>query len=158
MGRPVHEQNIAAFKVSLPLLKPIHLWTFFSFSFLTSLSFVVFFCSATKSCLFGRTLDTISAMGLSMRSLTVHTKLAKDSLDTGNVLYYSSTRWQSYIFSFSPTLNSNFFEDFVRREIFPLKYIESVSPFTPWPAFSVRVSHRWAYWPSSILACKSPIN
>ena len=41
----VHEQNIAAFKVSLPLLKPIHLWTFFSFSFLTSLSFVVFFAA-----------------------------------------------------------------------------------------------------------------
>ena len=65
--------------ILLLLLKPDRLLRFF-------------FCSATKPCLFGRTLDTNSATGpsLSQKPVVRQTKSAKDLLDIGASLYHIS--------------------------------------------------------------------
>ena len=122
-----------------------------------------FFSSATESCLFGRTLDTNSAMGTSTRSVTRQTKVAKDSLDIGISLYYTSPHPGDNPIYF---LSSFHFilvyisskKDSGRHGMGSFLSIESVSPLNSLTSFSVPVSHRLAYWasPSSILVKSKP--
>ena len=105
---------------------------------LTRPSLAVFFCSATKPRLFGRTLDTNSATGPSQKPVVRQTKQAKDLLDIGTSLYHISllpypiSPLKSYIsavlFFLSEYMSSKNWLRVHKGSSFP--FIEFVSPFT----------------------------